>query len=152
MAELSVEKLVAVGGKEWKKGNFHRIYFNNIHELHGLDAKFDEQGKFEYAHMLWAEVEEEYARRVIAHFADSKFWYDVKEKAFAYKNMDEDEFNVCIDTVNMKIERMEEAKREEDREPPDPEKLSWEEAEILYKERLYDAISREESREVPPWG
>src|SRR5690606_40406187 len=28
--ELTVENLVAVGGREWKRGDKHRVYFNNI--------------------------------------------------------------------------------------------------------------------------
>ena len=29
-SKITVDFLISKGGKEWKKGNYHRVYFNNI--------------------------------------------------------------------------------------------------------------------------
>src|SRR5690606_22625222 len=36
--ELTVENLVAVGGREWKRGDKHRVYFNNLIDFLPLEV------------------------------------------------------------------------------------------------------------------
>src|SRR5690606_14304068 len=37
--QLTVENLVAVGGREWKRGDKHRVYFNNLIDFLQLEIE-----------------------------------------------------------------------------------------------------------------
>lgn len=47
--EYTTENMIAIGGNEWKRGNYHRVYFNNWHELAGLELEHYGTGNIRWA-------------------------------------------------------------------------------------------------------
>lgn len=47
--QLTVENLVAVGGREWKRGNRHRVYFNNLIDFLPLEIERYKSGNISWA-------------------------------------------------------------------------------------------------------
>src|SRR5690554_4792972 len=47
--ELTVENLVAVGGREWKRGDKHRVYFNNIADYLPIEIEHYKSGRISWA-------------------------------------------------------------------------------------------------------
>lgn len=78
--QLTVENLVAVGGREWKRGNRHRVYFNNLIDFLPLEVE-----RYKSGSISWAAWEgEEIANRqalLILQSVDGVY-YDVVEEKF----------------------------------------------------------------------
>jgi len=78
--ELTVENLVAVGGREWKRGDKHRVYFNNIADYLPIEIEHYKSGR-----ISWAAWEgEEISNRQAYLILDSVYgvYYDVNEEKF----------------------------------------------------------------------
>lgn len=78
--ELTVENLVAVGGREWKRGDKHRIYFNNIADYLPMEIEHYKSGN-----IAWAAWEgEEISNRQALLILESVYgvYYDVNEEKF----------------------------------------------------------------------
>lgn len=78
--ELTVENLVAVGGREWKRGDKHRVYFNNIADYLPIEIEHYKSGR-----ISWAAWEgEEISNRQALLILDSVYgvYYDVNEEKF----------------------------------------------------------------------
>src|SRR5690606_5067375 len=78
--ELTVENLVAVGGREWKRGDKHRVYFNNLIDFLPLEVE-----RYKSGSISWAAWEgEEISNRQALLILDSVYgvYYDVNEEKF----------------------------------------------------------------------
>jgi len=93
-----VEKLKKLGGNEWKKAGFHRVYFDkgDLFRFYGLDYEHYNTGRIACATLNGERISNNECRRVITKFSGCKFWYDVATGQFAYKNLPEDVAEVII--------------------------------------------------------
>jgi hypothetical protein len=86
---MTIEKLVEIGGKEWKVSDKHRVYFNLdfMAEAIGLDLSFYKTGNICSASLDGEKISNSKANKILRSL-DGKFWYDVKEDKFFMKEMD----------------------------------------------------------------
>lgn len=70
----TVKDMLSIGGKAWKKGNDHRIYFENVLPLAGISEKH-ESGKLNRSDY----------NRMRSHANHSSFYYDVNKKDYVMK-------------------------------------------------------------------
>src|SRR5690606_23390506 len=64
--ELTVENLVAVGGREWKRGDKHRIYFNNIATYLPIEIEHYKSGRISWAAWEGEEISNRQAYLILA--------------------------------------------------------------------------------------
>lgn len=77
--EVVIEALQQLGGKEWIKDEFHRIYFNNLEKLYGLDCQYYKTGNIARASLNGEPISNSEARRILGCLCDLKVWFDVKD-------------------------------------------------------------------------
>lgn len=82
-------RLIQAGGRRWTKGEFNRIYFNNLAELYGL-----RYGTYNTGNISWAELDGEHisnssARQILAMLASAKVWYDCNTGRLETKGLSE---------------------------------------------------------------
>jgi len=77
-----IQTLVKIGGREWKKDNFHRVYFNNLAELYGLRTSHYKSGNISAATLRGEKISNSLAGEIATALAESKVWYDVADGKF----------------------------------------------------------------------
>ncbi|MGI5122797.1 helix-turn-helix domain-containing protein [Marinactinospora thermotolerans] len=77
---LTVENLIAVGGKRWQRGDKDRVYFNNWDELAGIEVTRYGTGNISWASYQGETVSNSQGYKLLACI--EKMWFDVAEKAF----------------------------------------------------------------------
>lgn len=82
---MNIEQLKKIGGSEWQKGDYHRIYFNNLAEIYGLTCSFYNTGNVSSASLDGEKISNSGARRILSALGDAKLWYDVNSGRFGYK-------------------------------------------------------------------
>lgn len=95
-----LKKLLAVGGKEWKKGNFHRVYFNEeiLFDLYGLKYdgwKFTVDGQ---------KVSNNSGHTFASRLRNGKFYYDVTTDEFATKDIGEEMTKKLVARITARLE------------------------------------------------
>jgi len=78
--ELTVENLVAVGGREWKRGDKHRIYFNNLIDFLPLEVEHYKSGRISWAAWEGEEISNRQAYLILESVEN--VYYDVNESKF----------------------------------------------------------------------
>lgn len=73
-----IAKLVEMGGNEWKKGDHHRVYFNNANKLIGLSINKYNTGNVSSATLDGEKISNSYAKTI----ADEKVYFDVNAKTW----------------------------------------------------------------------
>lgn len=74
---LTLEALLAVGGNEWRTEDKHRVYFNDLHELFGLDP--------ECATLDGEKISNTRSREIDSSLKFGKVWYDLDAGGFFYR-------------------------------------------------------------------
>ena len=164
MAKITVEKLVALGGKLWEKGDMKRVYFNyeELASFYGLEYdgwKFTVDGE---------KVSNNSGRQFTSALHNGKFWFDLVTGEFTSKGMSERMTAKIIDRITEAVTKLTEAETKKEAEMtktdepevaeavnPGKEKLKLGEAikrldEL--KETIYEALNEMEEilREVSP--
>ena len=85
MTKITVEQLVALGGKLWEKGTMRRVYFNykELASFYGLEYdgwKFTVDGE---------KVSNNSGHHFASELRNGKFWFDLATGEFASKGMSE---------------------------------------------------------------
>jgi hypothetical protein len=62
--QRTVEKLTAAGGSEWESGDNHRVYFNDLPELYGLQAERYGTGNISSAKLDGQKISNSKARKI----------------------------------------------------------------------------------------
>lgn len=78
--ELTVENLVAVGGREWKRGDKHRVYFNNLIDFLPLEVEHYKSGRISWAAWEGEEISNRQALLILESVEN--VYYDVNEEKF----------------------------------------------------------------------
>lgn len=81
----SLEALLAVGGKEWKKDAMHRVYFNDLPDLFGLKTSHYNTGNVSSASIDGQSISNARAREISSSLAMSKVWYDLADQEFHFR-------------------------------------------------------------------
>lgn len=78
--------LIENGGREWKKGNYHRIYFDisTMSELYGLKYSTYGTGSISSAYLNGDKISNSEAYRIISSLRD--IYYDVLTEKFNTPN------------------------------------------------------------------
>jgi len=78
--ELTVANLVAVGGREWKRGDKHRIYFNNIADYLPIEIEHYKSGRISWAAWEGEEISNSQAYLILQSV--DRVYYDVATGEF----------------------------------------------------------------------
>ncbi len=98
-----LKKLLAVGGKEWKKGDFHRVYFNEeiLFDLYGLTYdgwKFIVDGE---------KVSNNKGRGIASRIRCGKFYYDLVTDEFASRDISDEMTKKLVERMMTRLETTE---------------------------------------------
>jgi len=97
------KKLIVLGGNEWKKGDYHRIYFNSqsLQEFYGLELEYYKTGSISHATLDGERISHSQARKELGNLSDNwvKFWYDVPTQKFHAKGMDQEVFDKIVNRI-----------------------------------------------------
>lgn len=85
---MTVEQLVAVGGSEWQRGDKHRVYFNDLASLYGLEVSRYNTGNISGARLNGEEISNGQARKLISTLQVAKLWWDVPTGKFMVQGME----------------------------------------------------------------
>ncbi len=74
MNEAKIARLVEAGGKEWQKGNAHRVYFNAdfAYKAIGLELNYYKTGNIFSAQLKGEPISNSQAKRIVAGLP---IWY-----------------------------------------------------------------------------
>lgn len=72
-----ISKLVEMGGNEWQKGNYHRVYFNGFAERLGLSVERYNSGNICSATQHGESISNSEAKRILGRLSRFKVYYDV---------------------------------------------------------------------------
>lgn len=127
---VTIDELKVLGN-EWQKGNLHRIYFNNICDLLGMEITWtNRHGVVDYAEVNGDRLK---ARDVDYIKRYSKVWYDVKTGEFGYIDLRSEYFEIVVDEIKRRAEtpktkaKVEAKKQEAAQEAADLAQVSEEE-------------------------
>ena len=103
--KITVEKLIALGGKLWEKGDMKRVYFNyeELASFYGLEYdgwKFTVDGK---------KVSNNSGRQFASALRNGKFWFDLATGEFASRGMSDKMTDKIIERITEAVAKMTEA-------------------------------------------
>lgn len=76
-AEITVEALVKVGGREWQKAGRHRVYFQDCARWYGLEVNRYNTGNISSARLDGDTISNSHARQIDTRLSWAKVYYDV---------------------------------------------------------------------------
>ena len=82
-------RLIQAGGRRWTKGEFNRIYFNNLAELYGLQLDYYNSGNISAAQLDGEHISNSSARQILASLSSARVWYDCNSGRFETKGLTE---------------------------------------------------------------
>lgn len=97
---LDIEKLVKIGGKEWQKGDMHRVYFDSLPEWYGLKLYYYNSGHVCGAELNGETISHAEGNRIFARLTGSvRFWYDVNDKIYHAAGMSREDFEIIREKI-----------------------------------------------------
>lgn len=100
--QRTVEKLTAAGGSEWESGDNHRVYFNDLPELYGLQAERYGTGNISSAKLDGQKISNSKARKIESGLFGGKVWYNVKTGKYESKGLSESAAKKIISNIQRK--------------------------------------------------
>ena len=85
---MNIESLKELGGKEWIVGEKHRVYFNNLDELFGLNCRFYLSGNVQQATLDGEEISNGRATEILYSLREGRLWFDVVSEKWAFSFTD----------------------------------------------------------------
>ena len=86
-------------GKEWHTEKYHRIYFNDLNKLAGLEISRDISGTIPIVKFKGKNICNALAKAYYADKYYSKLWYDCLERKFKSKHLHKDMRVSAIKTI-----------------------------------------------------
>lgn len=85
--ESKIEKMLTVaGGKEWKKENRYRIYFNSLADRLGIRTEYYGTGNIQSVRIDGIGfISNTKGGKLLRELKDAKFWYDVVTDEFHHR-------------------------------------------------------------------
>lgn len=86
MTNEQIQKMVELGGNEWKAGEKHRVYFDRetLHRLAGLEIELYNTGNVSSAKLNGKKISNSRANHLMMD-KFGKFWFDVISGNFQYQ-------------------------------------------------------------------
>lgn len=108
---MNIEILKQIGS-EWQKNGKHRIYFNGLGELYGIETERYNTGNICGATLNGNTISNSEAKRLIGRLLDCKVWFDVVDGKFYMITPQGDTkakemCSVCIQAIKAKALKME---------------------------------------------
>lgn len=85
MDKRQVSKIKELGN-EWQKGDYHRVYFNNLGTWYGIATERYNSGNIQSATLDGKTISNSQARRLLQKFASVKFWFDLNTGKFLFRD------------------------------------------------------------------
>lgn len=75
MSTYTAEQIIRIGGKEWRKGDRHRVYINRhvLQRLLGMEVRYYHTGNIRHAELRGQHISNSEARRILG---SEIFWED----------------------------------------------------------------------------
>jgi len=104
-SKMDIQRLIGIGGSEWIKDGYHRIYFNLdiMTEMIGLDLSFYKTGNIQSARLNGETISNSKAKGLLMSI-NGKFWYDVKNDKWCCKDMNVDRAREIKQAILAKLE------------------------------------------------
>lgn len=100
---ITVEQLVAAGGSEWRKSGKHRVYFNDLAGLYGLETNRYKTGNISSARLHGEKISNSRARELSNTLRTAKLWYDVAESKFMAIGLEPPMMQIIIGTIRDRV-------------------------------------------------
>ncbi|MBC8400076.1 MAG: hypothetical protein H8E14_01160 [Candidatus Marinimicrobia bacterium] len=104
---MDTEKLINIGGNEWIKNDFHRIYFNNLCDIVGLACSYFGTGNISSATLNGVIISNCRAKEIKSGLDTGKFWFDVNSGVFGSRYLYARRYDLhemVIDGINNRLE------------------------------------------------
>lgn len=98
---MKIETLKEIGGSEWKKDKFHRIYFNELHTWYGLECSFYKTGNISSASLNGAKISNSQANSILGRIS-GKLWLDLIDGRWHWLNLSDRDALVLIKAIEAK--------------------------------------------------
>lgn len=85
---MNIKSLESVGGKEWVVGDKHRLYFNDLDELFGLECWYHNSGNVRRAELNGEHISNCRATEIEICLSEGKLWYDVLTGKWSFRISD----------------------------------------------------------------
>ncbi len=109
MAETAtLEELIRqllVYGNEWEKAGHHRIYFNDLPKLYGLEIEQYKTGNISSAAVDGERVSNSEGQRIIDRLNYSKVWWDYADEQFHGRDIEPSDIDRIVANIEERIER-----------------------------------------------
>ena len=99
---MNIEKLKSIGGNEWIKDDYHRIYFNDLEEWMGLELSRYNTGNISSAYDNGERISNTKAGKVMTRIENTKIWWDIPGGKFCYRG-DEDIAVQVVEAIESKL-------------------------------------------------
>jgi len=102
--KTKIEKMIEIGGKEWKKDDKHRIYFNEsvLAKLIELDCNRYNTGNISSATLNGESISNNEAGKIYSSLSISNFYYDVRAEKYYSRGLGE-LFQEIVNIIKEKI-------------------------------------------------
>jgi hypothetical protein len=108
MKEITAERLIALGGKLWEKGDMKRVYFNYEELANFYGLKYD---GWKYT-VDGEKVSNNSGHQFASALRDGKFWFDLVTGEFASKGMSDKMHEKIVDRIMEAITQADATKAE----------------------------------------
>lgn len=95
----TVEKLKKIGGKEWQKEGKHRVYFNDLTGLYGLETSHYKTGNIMSARLGGKPISNTSAKKIGSRLAGASLYFDVAEGKYKGKGFFGNDFETIVDEI-----------------------------------------------------
>lgn len=96
--KYDVEKLKKLGS-EWEKEGYHRIYFNDLCELYGLELGYYNTGNISWASLDGEHISNSRARKIKNVLDFAKIYYDLNLGEFKFSGCDSETAKTIIAAI-----------------------------------------------------
>jgi len=91
-------------GNEWHKGEHHRVYFNNLGQLYGIETSRYNSGNIQSARLDGQKISNSQARRILQRLNFVKIWFCLVAQEFQCKDYYGDLHNGDFERIVAAIE------------------------------------------------
>ena len=92
-------------GKEWQKNGMHRIYFNNLAELRGLECTHYKTGNISSAYLGGEKISNGRAREIMTTLDSGKVWYDCNTGKFECKGISDEALEIIVAEITARTDQ-----------------------------------------------
>ena len=100
---MNIQKMIENGGREWRGGKKHRVYFNDLAGLYGLEIDRYRTGNISRAELHGEKISNSHARRLIGRLI-GPLWYDVNHEKFSWHDLDDEDAEIIIAEIKRRCE------------------------------------------------